>query len=56
MFIILGEPLVASRVQRLAVGSFFVFPAGTWHDEWCDEATILEAEGVGPFETTYKNP
>ena len=55
MFIILGEPLDPSRVQRLTVGSVFVFPAHTWHDEWWDEETVLEVEGVGPLETTYKN-
>jgi hypothetical protein len=55
MSIILGEPLVSSRVQRLTVGSVFVFPANTWHDEWWDEDTVLEVEGVGPVETTYKN-
>jgi hypothetical protein len=48
MFIILGEPLVLSRVQRLAVGSVFVFPVHTWHDGWWDEETVLEVEGVGP--------
>ncbi len=55
MSIILGEPLVSSRVQRLAVGSIFVFPADTWHDEWWDEETVLEVEGVGPLVTTNKN-
>ena len=55
MSIILGEPFVSSRVQRLAVGSVFVFPANTWHDEWWDEETVLEVGGVGPLVTTYKN-
>ena len=51
MFIIIGEPLEASRVQRFAAGSGFVVPAHTWHDEWWDEETVLEAEGVGPMDT-----
>ena len=55
MFIIIGEPLESSRVQRFATGSVFVVPAGSWHDEWWDEETVLEAEGVGPMETVYKN-
>ena len=55
MFIIIGEPLEPSRVQRFATGSVFVVPANTWHDEWWDEETVLEAEGVGPVETIYKN-
>jgi hypothetical protein len=26
-----------------------------WHDEWWDEESVLEAEGVGPMETVYKS-
>jgi hypothetical protein len=55
MFIVLGEPPDSSRVHRLTVGSVFVFPAHAWHDEWWVEETVLEVEGVGPLETTYKN-
>lgn len=55
MFIIIGEPLESSRAQRFAAGSGFVVPAYAWHDEWWDEETVLEAEGVGPVETVYKN-
>jgi hypothetical protein len=55
MFIIIGEPLDSSRAQRFAAGSGFVVPAHAWHDEWWDEETVLEAEGVGPVETVYKN-
>jgi hypothetical protein len=55
MFIIIGEPLESSRAQRFAAGSGFVVPAHAWHDEWWDEETVLEAEGVGPVETVYKN-
>jgi len=56
MFIIIGEPLEASRAQRFAAGSVFVVPAHAWHDEWWEEETVLEAEGVGPMETVYKSP
>ena len=55
MFIIIGEPLEPSRVQHFAAGSGFVVPANAWHDEWWDEETVLEAEGVGPVETVFKN-
>jgi hypothetical protein len=54
MFIIIGEPLDRSRVQHFATGSNFVVPANAWHDEWWDEESMLEAEGVGPSETTYR--
>ena len=26
-----------------------------WHEEWWDAETLLEAEGIGPMETVYKN-
>ena len=55
MFIIIGEPLESSRAQHFTTGSVFVVPANTWHDEWWDEETVLEAEGVGPMETVYKS-
>jgi hypothetical protein len=55
MFIIIGEPLESSRAERFAAGSGFVVPAHAWHDEWWDEETVLEAEGVGPMETVYKS-
>jgi quercetin dioxygenase-like cupin family protein len=46
MFIIIGEPLDRSS---------FVVPANAWHDEWWDEESMLEAEGVGPMETSYRD-
>ena len=55
MFIIIGEPLEPSRVQRFVTGGVFVVPAHAWHDEWWNEETLLEAEGVGPMETVYEN-
>ena len=55
MFIIIGEPLESSRAQHFAAGSVFVVAAHAWHEEWWDEETIVEAEGVGPMETVYKS-
>jgi hypothetical protein len=55
VFIIVGEPLESSRAQRFAAGSVFVVPAHALHEEWWEEETVLEAEGVGPMETVYKN-
>ena len=53
MFIIIGEPLDSSRVQHFVTGNTFVVPANAWHDEWWDQESVLEAEGVGPVETVY---
>lgn len=55
VFIIIGEPLERSRAQHFTVGSTFVVPANAWHDEWFDEETVLEAEGIGPMKTVYKD-
>ena len=55
MFIIIGEPLESNRAQHFTAGSAFVVPAHAWHDEWWDQETVVEAEGVGPMETIYKN-
>ena len=55
MFIIIGEPLESYRTQHFIAGSAFVVPAHDWHDERWDEETVVEAEGVGPMETVYKN-
>lgn len=54
MSIIIGEPLESSRAQRFAAGSVFVVPANRVHEEWFDEETVAQAEGVGPMETVYK--
>ena len=55
IFIIIGEPLEPSRARRFTTGNVFLVPANAWHEEWWDEETILEAEGVGPMETVYKS-
>jgi len=55
MFIIIGEPLEASRVQHFTAGSNFTVPANTLHEEWWDDESVLEAEGVGPMETVYRS-
>ena len=56
MFIIIGEPIEPTRAQRFAAGSSFVLPAHTWHEEWWDEESVVEGEGVGPMENIYKTP
>ncbi len=53
-FILIGEPLSATRTQNFVEGSEFFIPAGTWHTEWWVDETIEEIDGVGPMETTFK--
>lgn len=55
IFIIIGEPIESSRAQRFVVGNTFVVRAHTLHEEWWDEETVLEAEGIGPMGTIYQN-
>lgn len=55
IFIIIGEPIETSRGQRFTAGNVFVVPAQAWHEEWWEEKTVMEAEGVGPMETVYKS-
>lgn len=55
IFIVIGESIESSRAQRFTAGNTFVVRAHTWHEEWWDEETVLEAEGVGPMGTIYKN-
>ncbi|HEX7335501.1 MAG TPA: cupin domain-containing protein [Pyrinomonadaceae bacterium] len=55
IFIVIGEPLDPSRARHLRTGNAFVVLANAMHEEWWDEETILEAEGVGPMETVYKS-
>ena len=55
IFIVIGEPLESSRAQRFEAGTTFMVPAHTWHDEWWEVETVLEAEGVGPMKTSYKD-
>ena len=55
MFIIIGQPLESSRARHFTTGGAFVVPAYAWHDEWWDQETVLEAEGVGPVETFHKS-
>jgi len=54
MFIVLDESLDPSRARHFVAGNTFVVPANAWHIEWWDEESVLEAEGVGPMVTTYR--
>ena len=56
MVIIIGEPIESSRAQHFTAGSVFTVPAHTWHEEWWDEESVMQAEGLGPMETIFKSP
>ena len=54
-FILMGN-LDSARVQRFDAGTSFVIPAGTWHMEWWEEATVEEIKIIAPFKTERATP
>jgi quercetin dioxygenase-like cupin family protein len=51
-----GEKLDTASGTALPAGSFFHLPNGTPHYAWADGETIVQINGVGPFDVTYVNP
>jgi quercetin dioxygenase-like cupin family protein len=52
----LGETFAAESLHRMPVGSFIVIPAGVPHFGIVEEDTIIQAHGIGPWQTTYVSP
>jgi quercetin dioxygenase-like cupin family protein len=50
-----GEKLDRSA-KPLAAGSFVHLPAGMPHYAWADGETIVQINGVGPFDVKYVDP
>ena len=40
-------------VQRSSYGSFILIPAGLPHYGIVEEETVIQAHGLGPWQTTY---
>jgi len=40
----------------LPAGSFVHLPAGTPHYAWAEGETVVQINGMGPFDVTYINP
>jgi quercetin dioxygenase-like cupin family protein len=51
----LGETFAKENLRRMPVGSFFVIPAGSPHFGIVEEDTVIQAHGIGPWQTTYVN-
>ena len=49
----LGETFATERVCRMPVGSFFLIRPGVAHFGFVEEDTIIQAHGLGPWQTTY---
>jgi quercetin dioxygenase-like cupin family protein len=49
----IGETFAEGNLHRMSVGSFIVIPAGLPHFGIVEEDTVIQAHGVGPWQTTY---
>ena len=51
-----GEKLNRASATPLPQASFVHLPAGMPHYAWADDETIVQINGVGPFDVTYVDP
>lgn len=51
-----GKAVEPEKLRRFPTGSFIVMPAGSPHFGEIREDTVLQAHGIGPWQTTYVNP
>jgi quercetin dioxygenase-like cupin family protein len=49
----IGETFAAESLRRMPAGSFILIPAGLPHYGIVEEETIVQAHGMGPWQTTY---
>jgi quercetin dioxygenase-like cupin family protein len=49
----IGEVFAVEKLKRMPAGSFMVIPAGSPHFGIVEEDTIIQAHGIGPWQTTY---
>jgi mannose-6-phosphate isomerase-like protein (cupin superfamily) len=51
-----GEVLDRDAAPLLTAGSFVGIPARMPHYAWTDQETVVQINGIGPFDITYVNP
>ena len=51
-----GEKVDRAAVRPLAPGSFVHLPAGMPHFAWAEAESIVQINGVGPFDVIYIDP
>ena len=51
-----GEKLDRASLKPLPPGSFAHLPAGMPHYAWAEVETVVQINGVGPFDVTYVDP
>jgi quercetin dioxygenase-like cupin family protein len=51
-----GEKVDRASLKPMPAGSFFNLPAGMPHYAWAEKETIVQINGVGPFDVVYLDP
>lgn len=51
-----GERVDRASLKALPPGSFFHLPAGMAHYAWAEVESVIQINGVGPFDVTYVDP
>ena len=51
-----GEKVDRASLKSLPPGSFVHMPAGMPHYAWTEVETVVQINGVGPFDVTYIDP
>jgi quercetin dioxygenase-like cupin family protein len=51
-----GEKMNRDAAPLLAPGSFVRIPSGAAHYAWTDQETVVQINGMGPFDVVYVNP
>jgi len=54
--IMAGEKPARAAAKPLPAGSFIHLPAGMPHHAWADGETVVQINGVGPFDVVYVDP
>jgi hypothetical protein len=49
----MGSAFAVENLTRMPVGSFIVIPAALPHFGIVEEDTLIQAHGIGPWQTTY---
>lgn len=56
IFHAMGETVDKSKGQELKQGGFVFLPAKTTHYLWTKQDTVLQINGVGPFQVLWTHP
>jgi len=51
-----GEKVDQASMKALPAGSFFHLPAGMAHYAWAESESVVQINGMGPFDVVYIDP